>query len=165
MIKIFIFITKQVSTLGPFKSFFVTTSMETIFLISALICTCLREQYLMLCNSYQYWTMTYNYWNLSCLDIFLLKQKSLLWSNYSFKVFFLNFSYNSFLSILVLKADDIELNPGPNTKSHSYFSCFLWNINSSRTGNYCKFAGLKTCNSVYKYDFLYVSETFLNSPC
>ena len=31
------------------------------------------------------------------------------------------------------------------------------------TDNYCKVAALKAYNSVYKYDFLCVSETFLNS--
>ena len=75
---------------------------------------------------------------------------------------FLNFFYKSFFSILVLKAGDIELNPGPNKKSHSYFSCCHWNVNSLPTGNYCKVATLKAYNSVCKYDFLCVSETFLN---
>ena len=65
--------------------------------------------------------------------------------------------------ILALKAGDIELNPGPNKKSHSYFSCCHWNVNSLPTDNYCKVASLKAYNSVYKYDFLCVSETFLNS--
>ena len=39
------------------------------------------------------------------------------------------------MSILVLKAGDIELNSGPNKKSHSYFSCCHWNVNSSPTWN------------------------------
>ena len=77
-----------------------------------------------------------------------------------FKCFFY-FFYNSFLSILLLKAGDIELNPGPNKKSHSYFSCCHWNINSLPTNNYCKVATLKAYNSVYKHDFLCFSETFL----
>ena len=76
---------------------------------------------------------------------------------------FLNFFYNSFLFILVLKAGDIKLNSGPNKKSHSYFSCCNWNENSLPTDNYCKVAALKAYNSVYKYDFLCISENFLNS--
>ena len=48
----FIFVTKQVSILELFKSFFVNISMEFIFLMSASICTCLREQYLILCDAY-----------------------------------------------------------------------------------------------------------------
>ena len=70
-----------------------------------------------------------------------------------FKCFF-NFFYISFLSILVLKAGDIGLNPGPNKKSHSYFSCCHWNVNSLPTDSHCKVASLKAYNSVYKYDFL-----------
>ena len=73
-----------------------------------------------------------------------------------FKCFFY-FFYDSFLSILVLKAGDIELNPGPNKKSHSYFSCCHCNVNSF------KVAALRACNSVYRHDFLCVSETFLSS--
>ena len=67
------------------------------------------------------------------------------------------------MSILVLKAGDIELNPEPNKKSHSYFCCCQWNVNSLPTDNYCKVAALKAYNSVYKYYFLCVSATFLNS--
>ena len=67
------------------------------------------------------------------------------------------------MSILVLKAGDIELNPGPNKKSHSYFSCCRWDVNSLLTDNYCKVAALKAYKSVYKYDFLCVSGTFPNS--
>ena len=73
------------------------------------------------------------------------------------------FFYNSFLSILVLKAADIELNPGPNKKSYSHFPCCHWDVNRIPTDNYCKVAALKAYNSVSKYDFLFVSETFLNS--
>ena len=65
------------------------------------------------------------------------------------------------MSILVLKPSGIELNTGPN-KSHSYFSCCHWNVNSLPTDNYCNVAALEAYSSVYKYDFLCVSETFLN---
>ena len=67
------------------------------------------------------------------------------------------------MSILVLKTGDIELNPGPNKKSHSSFSCCHWDVNSLPTDNYCKVAALKAYNSVLKYDFLCVSEIFLTS--
>ena len=79
-----------------------------------------------------------------------------------FKCFF-NFFYDSFLSVLVLQAGDIELNPGPNKKSHSYFYCCHWNVNNLPTDNNCKAAALKADNLVDKYDFLCVSEAFLNS--
>ena len=44
-----------------------------------------------------------------------------------FKCIF-TFFYNVFLSILILKAGDIELNPGPPKNSHSYFSCCHLNV-------------------------------------
>ena len=76
---------------------------------------------------------------------------------------FFNLFYSLFLSIHDLKAEDIELNPGPNKKSHSYFSCCHWDVNSLLTDNYFKVAALKAYNSIYKYDFICVSETCLNS--
>ena len=66
------------------------------------------------------------------------------------------------MSILVLKTGDIELNTGPNKKSHSYFSCCHWNVNSLSADHYGKVAAVKIYNSVYSYDFLCVSETLLN---
>ena len=57
----------------------------------------------------------------------------------------------------------MELRPGANKKSHSYFCCCCWNVNSLPTDNYCKFAALEAYNYIYKYDFQCVNETFLNS--
>ena len=64
------------------------------------------------------------------------------------------FLYNLFLSILILKAGDIELNHELNKNSHSYFSWCHWNVNSLVTGNCSKFVALKTHNSICKYDFI-----------
>ena len=105
--------------------------------------------------------MTCRYWNFSWPNIIFHNQKSLLWSNSTFQEFF-NFSYSSFLTILVLKAANIELNPGPNQKSYSYFSCCHWNVYSLLTDN-CKVAALKSYNSICKYGFICISETFINS--
>ena len=49
-----------------------------------------------------------------------------------FKCIF-TFFCNVFLSILILKPGDIELNPGPQKNSHSYLSCCQWNVNSLTT--------------------------------
>ena len=73
------------------------------------------------------------------------------------------FFYNVFLSILILKARDIELNLRPNKSFHSYFSCCDWNVNSLATENHSKVVALKAYNSIYKYDFICISETFLDS--
>ena len=67
------------------------------------------------------------------------------------------------MSILVLKTEDIEINPGPNKKSHSCFSCCHCNVNSWPTDNCCKIKALKPYNSVGRFDYLCVSKTFLNS--
>ena len=79
-----------------------------------------------------------------------------------FKCIF-TFFYNVFLSILILKAGDIELNPGPQKSSHSYFYCGHRSVNSLVTDNYSKVVALKDYNFIYKYDFICISETFLNS--
>ena len=73
------------------------------------------------------------------------------------------FFYNAFLFVLIFKAGDIELNPAPNKNSHSYLSCCHWNVNSLATDNYSKVVALKTYNSIYKYDFISINETFLDS--
>ena len=72
------------------------------------------------------------------------------------------FFYNLFLSILIFKAGDIELNPGPPKNYHSCFSCCHWNVNSLATDNYFKVVTLKAYNSIYKYDFICISETFVD---
>ena len=71
------------------------------------------------------------------------------------------FFYSVFLSILILKAGDIELNPGPPQNFHLYFSCCHWNVYTFATDNYSK--ALKAYNSIYRYDFICISETFLDS--
>ena len=78
-----------------------------------------------------------------------------------FKCIF-TFFYNVFLSILILKVGDIELNPGLQKHSHSYFSWHHWNLNSLATDNYSKVVALKACNSIYKYDFICICQTFLD---
>ena len=73
------------------------------------------------------------------------------------------FFYNVFLSILILKTGDIDLNPGLLKNPDSYFSCCHWNVNSLATDNYSKVLARKAYNSTYKYDFIRISETFLDS--
>ena len=124
--------------------------METIFLMSASMCACLRDEsnirnircYVMPVNTEQ-WRAGIGRFH----GRILFSQKACFDSVMIFKCFF-NFFYNSFLSILVLKAGDIELNSRPNKMSHSYFSCCHWNVNGWPTDNYCKVAALKAYNSV-----------------
>ena len=58
---------------------------------------------------------------------------------------------------------DIEPNPGPKKLKANYLSVCHWNRNSLSTPNFTKLAQLKAYNSIYKYDFICLSETYLDS--
>ena len=77
--------------------------------------------------------------------------------------FILTFFCNVFLSIFIPKAGDMGFNPAPKKIPHSYFSCCHWNVNSLATDNYSKVLALKAYISIYKYDFMCISETFPDS--
>ena len=67
-----------------------------------------------------------------------------------------------FISLLLLH-EDIESNPGPrNSKNHLPSFCH-WNLNSLPAHNFSKMLLLKAYNAIYKYDFICLSETFLDS--
>ena len=70
-----------------------------------------------------------------------------------FKCIF-TFFYDEFLSVLILKGEDIKLNPWPNKNSYLYLSYCHWNVNSLATDNYSKVVALKTYNFICKYDFI-----------
>ena len=55
---------------------------------------------------------------------------------------------------------DIESNPGPKWLKSNYFSICHWNLNSISA----HFSSLKACTSIYKYDFICLSEKYLDSP-
>ena len=73
----------------------------------------------------------------------------------------LAFFYNAFSPIFILQAGDIK--PWTKKIPHSYFPCCNWNVNSLATDNYSKVLALKAYNSTYKYNFICISETFLDS--
>ena len=58
---------------------------------------------------------------------------------------------------------DIELNPGPRKLKTSSLSVCHWNLNSLCAHNFSKLTHLKAYNSLYKYDFICLSETYLDS--
>ena len=61
---------------------------------------------------------------------------------------------------MLLTHGDVKTNPGPK-KSHSYFSCNHWNVNSLIAHNKLKVSLLEAYNTVHKYDFICISETYL----
>ena len=64
---------------------------------------------------------------------------------------------------LLLCHGDIEINPGPKKlKKNSLFVCH-WNLNSLSVHNFPKLTQLKGYISIYKHDFICLSETYLDS--
>ena len=58
---------------------------------------------------------------------------------------------------------DIERNPGPKKIKNKSISVCHWNLNSLSAHNFSKLTQLKAYNSTYKYDFICLSETYLDS--
>ena len=58
---------------------------------------------------------------------------------------------------------DIELKPGPRRLKSNRLSVCHWNLNSLSAHNFSKLTQLKAYNSIYKYDFICLSETYLDS--
>ena len=71
---------------------------------------------------------------------------------------------SSLLYILIILQchGDIEPNPGPRKLKNSFSVCH-WNLNSLSAHNFFKLTQLKAYISVYKYDFLCLSETYLDT--
>ena len=68
-----------------------------------------------------------------------------------------------YIFILLKCHGDIELNPGPRKLKSSSLSVCHWNLNSLCAHNFSKLTQLKAYNSLYKYDFICLSETYLDS--
>ena len=68
-----------------------------------------------------------------------------------------------YIFILLKSRGDIELNPGPRKLKTNSLSVCHWNLNSLCTHNFSKLTQLKAYNSLYKYDFICLSETYLDS--
>ena len=58
---------------------------------------------------------------------------------------------------------DIELNPGPKKLKKNSRSVCHWNLNSLSAHNFSKLTQLKAYISMYKHDFICLSETYLDS--
>ena len=77
---------------------------------------------------------------------------------------FIDVEYSTyFLNIYLLQHGDIETNSGPQKEKTKNLSCCNWNINSLISYNLSKFSQLEANNSVYKHDFICISETFFDS--
>ena len=57
---------------------------------------------------------------------------------------------------------DVETNPGLN-KKYKPFTCCHWNVNSLTAHNMVKLSSIAAYNTIHKYDFICISETYLDS--
>ena len=70
----------------------------------------------------------------------------------------------TFLSLLLILSNDVELNPGPKKdNSKRNFSIAHWNFNSIATQNFAKLSQLEAYNTLHGYDLICLSETWLDS--
>ena len=64
------------------------------------------------------------------------------------------------LFILILLANDIELNPGPQFQNN-FFSFMNWNLNSLAKGDFERVSLIEAHNSIFDYDLISICETSL----
>ena len=64
---------------------------------------------------------------------------------------------------LIILSGDVELNAGPKRKAAQTLSVCHWNLNSICAQNFTKLYLLKAYVSVHKFDFICLSETYLDS--
>ena len=62
-----------------------------------------------------------------------------------------------YLFLLILQSGDIEKNPGPSQNNICH-----WNMNGITTHNYIKLSLLQAYNAIKNYEFICLSETFLD---
>ena len=67
-----------------------------------------------------------------------------------------------FIFALLLCHGDIEINPGPKKFKKNSLSVCHWNLNSLSAHKYL-LTQLKVYTSIYKHDFICLSETYLDS--
>ena len=76
-------------------------------------------------------------------------------------VVFLLLAHYFSLRFLLFLSGDIQLNPGPSNK-HKLSICH-WNVNSITAHNFIKLSSLQAFNSTYNFDFICISESYLDS--
>ena len=86
----------------------------------------------------------------------------LLYCWHYFESAFIILSALVYILIILRCHGDIELNPGPRKLKNTFSVCH-WNLNSLSAHNFSKLTQLKAYISVYKYDFICLSETYLDT--
>ena len=68
-----------------------------------------------------------------------------------------------YIFVLLLCHGDIEPNPSPKKLKKDSLSVFHWNLNILSAHNFSKLTQLKAYISMYKHDFICLSEAYLDS--
>ena len=68
-----------------------------------------------------------------------------------------------FLHLLLLQLGDIDGNPGTQSGQIKNLSCCHWNVNRLVAQHLPKITQLEAYNSLYKHDFIHISETYFDS--
>ena len=63
----------------------------------------------------------------------------------------------------IILSEDVETNPGPQSKRCQEFSICHWNLNSIATHSFIKVSLLKAYIAIYNYDVICLSEIYLDS--
>ena len=74
----------------------------------------------------------------------------------------ISYLYYFFCSLILLTHGDVKTNTGPK-RSHSYFSCCHWNVNSLIAHNMLKVSLLEAYRTVHKNDLICISEAYFDS--
>ena len=72
------------------------------------------------------------------------------------------FFYSIFSRMLIMQHGDVESDQGPS-KKHRPLACCRWNVNSLTAHKMIKKSLIEAYNSNHKYDFICISETYLDS--
>ena len=105
-------------------------------------------------------SLSYNNFSHFCKFIFIKRS----FTNYLYIISFIHVVYSTyFLHILLLQHGDIETNPRPQKEKKKNLSFCHWNVNSLIAHILYKLTYLEAYSSVYKHDFICISETFFGS--
>ena len=63
----------------------------------------------------------------------------------------------------IILSGDVETNPGPQSKHCQEFSICHWNLNRIATQSFIKVSLLKADITIYYYDIICLSQTYLDS--
>ena len=77
-------------------------------------------------------------------------------------LFYYHYQESAYIALLQYHGD-IELNPGLKKLKKNSVSVCHWNLNGLSLYNFSNFTRLKAYISMYKYDFICLSETYLDS--